>query len=235
MTRRQLLRLVSYSLLGILAVFLLILYSLYLSAQRAPRFYRDALTVSGEMQGLRNKEMLRKVRNFSNDIQKTDQPWQGVFTIDELNAYLATEVAKKDSNLFPKEVSEPRLSIFGRRIDFACRLKRNDFSGILHLAFGVSLPEPNRLTLRIREARLGRIPISRDLPEGILFDALEKGGYGPVRGTEAGDPTITVSLKLDLYKGKSVLLESLEMGDGAVRLSGQTLRSKEQSKDEKTE
>lgn len=225
MTRRQLLRLISYSLLGILFLFLLILYSLYLSAQRPPKFYRDALAVSDEIEELRNKEMLRKVRNLNNDVQKTDRPWQGDFSVDELNAYLATEVAKPGSNLFPKEISEPRLSISGRKIEFACRVERNEFAGILHLTCSLTLPEPNRMTLRIREARLGRIPISRKLSEQILFEMLEKNGYRPVRGNEAGDPTLSVELGLKYGKGKAIRLETLDIENGSVQLSGQTLRT----------
>ncbi|MDR1142147.1 MAG: hypothetical protein LBL62_10675, partial [Planctomycetaceae bacterium] len=95
MTRRKIFRLIAYILTGIFLIFLLILYSLYLSAQRLPDFYKKSLAVDPAIQQLRNKETLHKIGDLNNAIQKIGESWQAVFTEDDLNAYFAVELTKE--------------------------------------------------------------------------------------------------------------------------------------------
>ncbi len=206
-------------------VLLLTVYLLYLSAQRPPTFYKESIAVAPDIQQSRNKEMLRKVRNLNNDIQKVDTPWTGSFADDDLNGYLAVEVAKESSNLFPKEIKEPRLSIKNRELEFACRVEEGPLVGILHLTLGISVSEPNALTIRIKKVKLGRLPISRDKPKEILLDALKKQGYEVKEGTEDGDPTLTIPLHLKYDQKKTIEVDDIELLDGGIRLSGLTLET----------
>jgi len=221
---RRINRLVAYSLLVVMLVLLLVLYALYLSAQRPPRFYRDGLNVAVDVLQTRNKEMLRKIRLLNNDIQKTDDLWEGSFSNDELNGYLAVEVEKESSNLFPKGVKQPRLTVGDRRLDFACRIEEGSVSGILHLAIDATMVEPNRLMLRLKHVALGRLPISKERPKRLLLDALQKQGYTVTEGTMDGDPTFTISLDLSYGKDKAISLESVELLDGGLRISGTTTK-----------
>ena len=217
---RRTFRLIAYSLLTILLVLLLVLYALYLSAQRPPKFYRDGLEVATGLQQERSKKMLQKIRRFNNDLQKTDVPWEGSFSNEELNGYLAIEVGKASSNLFPPEVKEPRLHIGDRQLDFACQLEQGPLTGILHLAIDVTVPEPNLLTLRLKHVSLGRLPISRERPKQLLLDSLRSQGYDVTEDIRDGDPTFTISLEFKYPKGKKVNLESIELLEGGIRISG---------------
>ena len=219
---RRTFRLITYSLLAVLLLLLLTLYALYLSAQRPPKFYRDGLEVASDLQQVRNKEMIRKIRLLNNDLQKTDVPWEGRFSNEELNGYLAVEVGKASSNLFPPEIKEPRMIVRDRRLDFACRLEQGQITGILHFAMDATMPEPNLLTLRLKHVALGRLPITRDRPMQMLLEALRKQGYSVTEGTLDGDPTLTVPLDFQYGKDKTILLENIELLDGGIRISGTT-------------
>jgi hypothetical protein len=221
---RRINRLIAYSLLAVLLVLLLVLYALYLSAQRPPKFYRDNLDVAFDIQETRNREMLRKARLLNNDIQKTNAPWEGSFSNDEINGYLAVEVGKESSNLFPKEVKEPRLTVRDHRLDFACRLEEGQVTGILHLAIDAMIMEPNRLMFRLKHVSLGRLPIAKERPKQLILDALRKQGYAVTEGTMDGDPTFTISLELSYGKDKAISLESIELLDGGLRISGTTTK-----------
>jgi len=217
---RRTFRLIAYSLLAVLLVLLLTLYALYLSAQRPPKFYRDGLEVAIDLQQSRNKEMLRKIRLLNNDIQKTDVPWEGSFSNEELNGYLAVEVGKTSSNLFPPEVKEPRLHVGDRQLDFACRLEQGQLTGILHLTVDVTVPEPNLLTLRLKHVAIGRLPVARERPTQLLLNGLRKQGYTVTEGICDGDPTFTIPLDLKYGKDKKVNLEDIELLEGGIRISG---------------
>ena len=217
---RRTFRLIAYSLLAVLLVLLITLYALYLSAQRPPKFYRDNLEVAAEIQQERNKEMLKKIRLLNNDVQKTDVPWEGRFSNEEINGYLTVEVGKASSNLFPPEIKEPRLHIGDRQLDFACRIEQGHLTGILHFAIDAAVTEPNLLTLRLKHVALGRLPIAAERPAQLLLDALRSQGYTVTEGMQDGDPTFTIPLDLKYGKTKKVNLESVELLEGGIRISG---------------
>jgi hypothetical protein len=227
MTRRQIFRLIAYSLTGVLLILLLVLYSLYLSAQRLPDFYKKSLTVDRETLEHRNKMMLQKIGNLNNDLQKPGESWQTAFTADDLNAYFAVELTKEGANLFPKEIAEPRLAFSDRQADFACRIEQGSFSGVLHLTLGLAIPEPNRFLIRIKGAKLGKLPVSKEIPAAFLAEALEKKSYPVQRGTEGGDPTISVTINTHYGKDRLVLLDGIVFQNGAVQITGSTEKPKE--------
>ncbi|MDR0609215.1 MAG: hypothetical protein LBG58_03825 [Planctomycetaceae bacterium] len=220
--RRKIFRLIAYILTGIFLILLLILYLLYLSAQRLPDFYKKNLAVGEEIQQLRNKEMRYKIGHLNNAFQKVGESWQAFFTAEDLNAYFAVELAQEGANLFPNEITEPCLTFSDRQVDFACRITQGSFSGILHLTLGLTLPEPNRLMIRIKNAKLGRLPISKEIPVKFLVQAFEEKSYQVQQGKESGDPVITVILDMQYGKNCLVLLDGIIFQDGTVHLSGTT-------------
>lgn len=219
---RRLFRYIAYSLLLVLVLFLLIAYALYLTAQRTPDFYRESLTIPQETQELRNREMLDKIRVLHNEVQEPEKTWSGSFTAEELNAYLAIEAVKQGANLIPGRIKEPRISFSDKTVDFACKLEEGPFQGVVHFEFGLTVPEPNRFTLRIKEAKLGKLPISKERSIQMLKEAVEKRGRDVVLGNEAGDPTLTLSLDLKYGKKRSIYLENVDFSDGMVRFVGTT-------------
>jgi hypothetical protein len=221
MVRRKIFRFIAYILVGICLILLLILYLLYLSAQRLPDFYKKALAVDDTIQRLRNDEMRYKIGNFNNALQKVGESWQAVFTTEDMNAYFAVELAKEGANLLPDEITEPRLAFSERQVDFACQITQSSFSGILHLTLRLTLPEPNRLAIRIKNAKLGKLPISKEIPVKFLVQTLEKKSYSVQQGQEAGDPVITVLLNMQ-YGKNLVFLDGITFQDGTVHLSGTT-------------
>ncbi|MDR0704525.1 MAG: hypothetical protein LBF88_06000, partial [Planctomycetaceae bacterium] len=154
-------------------------------------------------------------------LQKVGEPWQAVFTAEDMNAYFAVELSKKGANFFPNEITQPRLAFSDRQVDFACQITQGSFSGILHFTLGLTLPEPNRLMIRIKNAKLGKLPISKEIPVKFLVQTLEK-KYQIQQGTEAGDPVITVILNMKYGKNCFVLLDGIIFQDGMVHLSGTT-------------
>ncbi len=220
--RRHLFRLISYSLLGVLLIFLLIVYALYLSAQRKPKFYQKALAVSPELRQIQNETMRAKIIELHNAVQNTRQPWAFTVTDEDLNAYCAVELAGPELNMLPKEMVEPRVAFSPRQVDVACRLDQGSLTGVLHLALGLEVPEPNRLAIRIKTARLGTLPLSRDTPARMLVDALQKQGCDVQQSEVMGDPLLSFRLDLKSTTGKKMRLEEVEIHNGIVTLSGET-------------
>ncbi|GHT30470.1 hypothetical protein FACS1894214_0370 [Planctomycetales bacterium] len=224
---RILLRFLSYLFLTVLFLFLLILYLLYLSAQRKPEFYKDELATPLPMLQQRNEEMLKNVNRLHNGIQsvlqKEKKTWKGTFTADEINGYFAVEAVKSSANILPAEIKEPRLTISPLKCELACLVEQDGFGGVLHLVFNIQLPEPNRVMLRIRNAQIGSIPVSRNYIISLLQNSLKQKGMNVTVGNEAGDPTLSFPLELNIGKKETLIIETLEIENGAASLTGSVL------------
>lgn len=226
MTRRQLLRLIAYGFVGILLVFLLLIYSLYLSAQRPPAFYKESLEIAHEILETRSLAMVEKSRELDVAVKKVDKPWETTFSDGELNGYFAVEATKPGAKILPNDVHDLRVRITPNQIDLACGIERGPLAGILHLTLGITLPEPNTLKIRIRNARIGRLPISKELAGNVMVEALEKQGRTVIRAHEEGDPTLTIPLDLKYGKDQRINLNELRLDDRTLRISGETMREK---------
>lgn len=221
-TLRRALRLLAYALLGVLLILLLAVYSLYLSAQRAPDFYKNLLEVTPEARQSRARSAGEKVRRVENELDHVGRAWQIELTLDELNGYLAVESEKDASPLNIDGFQTPQLGLEGNRVQLAARLDQGAFAGYLHLSMEVALPEPNRLVLKIHRSWLGKLSLSREKAAQQIDQALREGGLQTTLDTEAEIPTITLDLDLK-YEGKlEIVLESLEIENETIKLGGTT-------------
>ncbi len=227
MSRRHLFRLISYSLLGILLLFLLVVYALYLSAQRKPAFYRDALATTPELRQIQYEKMKDKLFELNNALENTQKPWSLDVTAEDLNAYFAVELTKPGANILPREMAEPRIRFSDRQLDFACRVNQGNLTGVLHLTLGLEMPETNRLSLRIKNARLGKLPISRDKSADMLAGMLEKKGCEVRKSEVMGDPVLSITRDLKYGKDRRINLEKLELRAGVLNMSGETEKQKD--------
>ncbi|MCL2742839.1 MAG: hypothetical protein FWE67_03215 [Planctomycetaceae bacterium] len=226
---RQRLRLFSYLFLLVMLLFLLILYMLYLSAQRKPAFYKDELSTPLLTSQRRNDDMLKSINRVHNGIQsvvkKEKKSWGGKFTADELNGYFAVEAVKPGANIIPAVIKEPRLTISPQKCNLAFLIERDGFGGVLHFTFSIQMPEPNRLMLRIKNAHIGTIPVSRNYIVTLLHDTLKQKGTDVTVGNEAGDPTLSFPLDFK-FKNDTLVIETLEIEDGALSFTGSILAKK---------
>ncbi|MDR0869508.1 MAG: hypothetical protein LBN39_01800 [Planctomycetaceae bacterium] len=220
MSRRQLFRLIAYILLGVCFIFLLILYAMYMSAQKLPEFYQKKLAVSEQANERSNTEMRHKIEQLHNDLQKEDKQWETNITDNDLNGFFAVELAKEGANLFPKEIHSPRLSFSKQQIDFACRIEQGSIAGVLHIAVQLTVPEPNETVLQIKSAKVGTLPISKKLPAKMLTEMLTRKGYNVESNLDADEPVIRVKLNLKYAKKYKVQLDALSVQDGVLQLTG---------------
>ncbi|MDR1924557.1 MAG: hypothetical protein LBQ66_09285 [Planctomycetaceae bacterium] len=222
LTIRQIIRLVIYGFAGLLLVFFLILYLLYLSAQKEPEFYRDAINVPEDVQKLRSAVVVDKIVELNNNFQSRSKSWSGEFTDDEINAYLAIEATKSGSKLLPSEVSNPRIAFAANSIMIASRIRQSGVSVVLNISFSATLPEPNKLIFKMRTSQLGSLPLSKEYVSNLAADVFRRQWGNVTPGTDGGEPTFTIQLNLKNSTGKKVNIEHVEIQEGVLRFAGTT-------------
>ncbi|MGL4594720.1 MAG: hypothetical protein ACRCUY_08335 [Thermoguttaceae bacterium] len=205
---------------GIGIILLLSMGFIYMSAQKMPGFYYEAISVSPDVEKERYDSMLKKTIRLNNALQNPQKPWSAMFTAADINSYLAVEIPKQGSNLLPEYILQPRISFSHRQVEIACRIYQDGISMGVYLVLGLTIPEPSRLQIRIKEARIGLIPIGREFFAPLLKDALKSNGFEVSESTEAGDPVLSMPLTLVYAKDFIIEVDGLEIEKEGIRFDG---------------
>ncbi|OHB67618.1 MAG: hypothetical protein A2V70_03470, partial [Planctomycetes bacterium RBG_13_63_9] len=154
---------------GLVLVVAVGFFALYKGLKHEPQFYREALAVDPAAQKQTSDEMLRRATALRNDVQRGG-PWHALFTAEQINGWLAVDLAENYPDALPETLSDPRVAIRPDRIMLACRLRQAYGSSVVSLTVEPYLPEPNLLALRIRQARAGALPA----PLGKILDGISQ-------------------------------------------------------------
>ena len=219
MSRRARLFLVIFVGTAILAV--LVLLGLFVAVQHEPAFYRKAMQIDPAVLEKGSDQMLRKIAALQSALAKPGH-WQAVITADEINGWLAVDLAKNHPNTLPPSASDPRVVISPSEIILACRFEQSGTTTVLSLAVRPYIPEPNVVALRIIRARAGALPV----PLQRILDGLSQAAADMqfrLDWRHAGsDPVALISFPDD--GNRVVRIESLQLSDGEIRIVGTTER-----------
>jgi hypothetical protein len=208
---------------------LLVGYGLYQSAQKLPEFYATALQVDQQDYEIAGDEFETQVIQLRNDLQQAGN-WQAVFTEQQINGWLATDLPEKFPQALPPNVFDPRISISPQEIKLAFRYESSRFSGIVVSTADVyCTKKSNQIAVRIKDVRAGlvRLPISKWLDE--LSQGISKSGFA-IQWTETeGDPVALITLPEQTVADAdgNVIIELIELMKGKVKLVGHTTNTKD--------
>jgi hypothetical protein len=200
--------------------------AIYRAAQHEPEFYRQALAADPAAQKRDSAKMLDNVRKLNNDLHH-DQPWQAVFTADEVNAWLALDVPQNDPPLLPGEIRDPRVAIQPDGIMLAARLERGRLKSVVSLKVDVDLdPEKQSLALRIRRVRAGALPWSPSQVLEAITKLAERENL-ELRWAQAdGDPVALLTIPPLKLERREILvrLDSVKLEPGQIVVTGTAKR-----------
>ncbi len=177
----------------LLAVGAVVILALMWAVQYRPQFYSDAMTVDPVRQRQASDEMLRQVSGVWNDAHSGDR-WEVLFTAEQINGWLAVDLAENHPDALPENLSDPRVLIEENGITMACRLQKEGTESIVSLTIEPYLAEPDVLGLRICRARAGLLPWPLRTITDRVSEAAKQAEL-PVRWLQAdGDPVVLISI-----------------------------------------
>ena len=213
---------IAFLFLGLIVLLVIAAWVLYQSAQQAPEFYQLALDVDEQEQKQAGSEFETRMLQLKNDLEATGR-WEAIFTDKQINGWLAADLPRKFPQALPKNVYDPRVAIEPKTVNLAFRYESKRFSGIVVATGEVyCTDQPNQIAIRIDNVRAGlaTLPVSRWLNE--ISRGIQRSGFSMVWTEEDGNPVALVTLPEDTIEGGDVIVESIELLDGKVRLRGKT-------------
>ncbi|MEX0711886.1 MAG: hypothetical protein WD278_06025 [Pirellulales bacterium] len=196
----------------------------YWASRRVPDFYEAALEIGPAVQQSANDELLETATALASEARK-EGSWQALFTAEQINGWLAVDLARNYPDLLPKGLKEPRVNIRPDRVTMAGRYVDGAVETVMSLDVEVYMTGPNVLSLRLHNARAGAIPV----PLGQILNGLARAAADAeleLRWLQTeGDPVAVVSFLPPRDTDHIVYqLETLELREGEIYVAGRTTR-----------
>jgi hypothetical protein len=196
---------------------------MYRAARTVPEFYQQTLVLepqAAEKSGNEFTEQTFELANRVRDIGK----WSALFTDEQVNGWLATEMPQKHPELVPEGFADPRVRFGQDGLQFGVQYTAAGVQTVVWLDVEVSMTESREAALRFRRVRAGDLP----LPLGHVLDALTQVAedlHVPLRWTTVdGDPTALIALSATSDGRMRFELEQVKISAGRLFVSGRTLR-----------
>ncbi len=192
----------------------------YLASQQVPEFYQQALQQPPADQARKSDAFLSEATDLYSELQQPGR-WEAMFTVEEINSWLAVDVVNNHAKSLPPGVSDPRVALAEGGAQLACRYESERITTVLSLQVDAYLAEPNVVGVRFRKARAGSLPLPlTDILDGLSQEAAKH--EVPVRWLQAdSDPVAFITLPAPNEKQKLIYsIDTLEIGPKGIYIAG---------------
>lgn len=193
----------------------------YWAAHIVPPFYAQAVAVPIDTQQEASERLLENAAALVSDVNKQGK-WQAIFTSEQINGWLATEMEKTFPGLLPDYVADPRVTVGADGVWFGCRYLKENVETIVSLKVEPSMSEPNVLKVRLSRARAGAFPLPLG---GILQGVARAAADAKVQLSwlqSRGDPVAIIRLHAGDDRSH-YRLEKLQLSENEVLVAGYTV------------
>ncbi len=203
-------------------------YSLYTAAQQVPVFYSAALVMPPAAAEKAGDEFSDQAFALANDA-KQEGAWSALFTDEQINGWLATDLKEKHPLLLPPNFTHPRVKLLDDHVQVGVRYTVRGVETVAWMDVDARMTDTHEIALRFRDIRAGAVP----LPLATILDAVTTGAKEldlSLRWTSMDeDPTAVISLPQSIKHGLRFELAKLKLAEGKLFVSGQTLKDAPES------
>jgi hypothetical protein len=204
--------------------------SVYVAMGRVRPFYEQALRLDPQTLEASSRELESRATALYSEARQPGQ-WRAAFTADQINGWLALQLAEDYSDALPDEISEPRVAIGDDRLTLGFRARRGGVDTVVSADAVVMLTNEGDVAIRLLSVQAGALPLPVMQVADDVSKACQKLAL-PVRWTQDnGQPVaiVDVSRNTGKKKVKQIFLDTVELRDGAIYLAGHTVADDEQA------
>jgi hypothetical protein len=219
---RRNVRIAAVCTLIVVSLVAMVLGSAYYAARQVRPFYRQALQIEPEALERGSRELESRATALYSDARQLGQ-WQALFTAEQINGWLATQLAANQQSALPTNIRDPRVAIEPERLTLGFRTFSGGVDTVVSVDAGVELTEEGAVAIQFFSVRAGALP----LPVMQLADEIAAACQDlklPVRWTQQdGRPVAIVELHTDAGDSKrEFFIDSIELGKNELYVAGHT-------------
>ncbi len=215
-------RIAAIGMLTITALIVAILGGAYYAAQQVEPYYEQALRTEPEVLERGSRELESRATALYSDAKQIGH-WQALFTVEQINGWLATQLATDTGGGLPSNMRDPRIAIAPDALTLGFRTKSGGVETVISVNASVLITDDGNVGIRFMSVRAGALP----LPILQLADELAaacKKLKLPVRWTqENGRPIAIVNITSNAStKNRDFFVDSIELRNNEMYVAGHT-------------
>jgi len=195
---------------------------IYMAMGRVRPFYAEAIRLDPGVLETGSRELETRAAALYSDARQPGQ-WQAAFTAEQINGWLALQLAELYGDDLPDDISEPRVAIGNGRLTLGFRTRRGGVATVVSADAAVMLTDEGDVAIRLQSVEAGALPLPVMQVADDVSKACQKLSL-PVRWTQDnGQPVALVDVaRSGGTKKWRIVLDSLELRDGTIHLAGHT-------------
>jgi hypothetical protein len=204
------------------ACVLLVLGGAYYAARQVRPFYQQALGLEPEVLERGSRELESRATALYSDARQGGK-WHALFTAEQINGWLAIQLAENQQSGAPSSIREPRVAISPEVLTLGFQTFSRGVKTVISVDASVFVTDDGALAIRLMSVRAGALP----LPVMQLADEIavtcERLSL-PVRWTQQdGQPVAIVELHSDpSTEERQFFIDVIEFGEGEMYVAGHT-------------
>jgi len=210
---------------GTLVVSALLLAALggaYYSARQVRPFYEQALKIEPAVLEQGSRELESRATALYSDVKQVGR-WQALFTTEQINGWLATQLAENAKGELPNNIRDPRVAITRDVLTLGFRTSSGGVETVISVDAAAKVTEQGAVAIQLIAVRAGNLP----LPVLQLADELAAACQKlklPVRWTrQDGKPVALVEIRTK----EPVFVDAIQLDEGQLYVSGHTETSRD--------
>jgi hypothetical protein len=204
------------------AVLVVVLGGAYYAARQVRPFYEQALQIEPEVLKRGSRELESRATALYSDARQQGQ-WHALFTSEQINGWLATQLAENEAGELPTNLRDPRVAIAPDVLTLGFRTTSKGVDTVISVDASVFLTDEGAVAIRLMSVRAGALPLPV-LPLADEIAAACKELSLPVRWTQQdGLPVAVVEIQSDSSTEKrQFYIDSIDLGEGELYVAGHT-------------
>jgi hypothetical protein len=199
-----------------------VLSSAYVAMRQVRPFYEQALALDPAKLTEGGRELESRASALYSDSRKAGQ-WRAVFTADQINGWLATQLKEGGAHALPKGVDTPRVAIGNDTLTLGFRARHGGVDTVVSADASAMVTESGEIAIRLISVQAGALP----LPVLQVADEISKACQAlslPVRWTqENGEPVALVEIHEESSPSRGRMsIDAIELRDGSLYVAGHT-------------
>ena len=220
MARR--IRIAALGSLAAIAALVVVLGGAYYAARQVQPFYEQALRIEPEDLQRGRRELESRATALYSDARQHGH-WHALFTDEQINGWLATQLAESQDDELATNLRDPRVAISPEALTLGFRTTSRGVDTVISVDAAVFLTDEGAVAIRLASVRAGALPLPV-LPLADEIAAACKELSLPVRWTQQdGLPVAVVEIQSDPSTEKRrFYIDSIELGEGELYVAGHT-------------
>jgi len=189
----------------------------FYAAQQVRPFYEAALRIEPEALERGRQEMESRATALYSDAKQTGR-WQALFTTEQINGWLATQLSASTGAELPANIRDPRVAIGPDVLTLGFRSTSGGVETVISVDAGVSLTDDGAVAVQLLSVRAGALPLPVLQLADQLADACKKMKL-PVRWTRSGGKPVAL---VEIRSSEPIYVDAIQLDEGQLYVAGHT-------------